>query len=166
MKIPKITQNMIFLGIITCAIIVIMVWQYNDNTKPSAQTSKNNQITKIKLRHADPQTVFLGKVIYFENCASCHGDKLQGQKNWRALDDEGYLPAPPHDETGHTWHHSDTNLFLLTKYGISFFTKEDYLTRMPRYETLLTDDEIIAVLSYIKSTWPQQIQEKQNNTNR
>ena len=91
---------------------------------------------------------------------------LQGQANWRALDEDGYLPAPPHDETGHTWHHSDTNLFLLTKYGVSYFTKEEYLTRMPRYETLLTDDEIIAVLSYIKSTWPQQIQTKQNSTNR
>ncbi|MCH9852639.1 MAG: cytochrome c [Alphaproteobacteria bacterium] len=159
MKIPRITKNIVFFGIIACAIIGIVIWQYN-TTK-----SGNNNVTTIKLRHNNSQIVSLGKAIYFENCASCHGDNLQGQKNWRTLDAEGYLPAPPHDETGHTWHHSDINLFLLTKYGVSFFTKEDYLTRMPRYETLLTDDEIIAVLSYIKSTWPQHIQEKQNHTN-
>ena len=162
MKTPRITKNMIFFGIIACAIIVIIMSQYNPTKSVQAT---NNKITTIKLRHNDPQTVFLGKVVYFENCAACHGDNLQGQKNWRALDAEGYLPAPPHDETGHTWHHSDTNLFLLTKYGVSFFTKEEYLTRMPRYETSLTDDDIIAVLSYIKSTWPQHIQEKQNSTN-
>ncbi len=160
----KNTKIIIFFGIIACAIIVIGIWQYG--ATPSTATANNNPIPKIKLQHDDPKTVFLGKITYFENCASCHGKKLQGQANWRALDDDGYLPAPPHDETGHTWHHSDMNLFLLTKYGVGYFTKEEYLTRMPRYETLLTDDEIIAVLSYIKSTWNQQIQQKQNGTNR
>ena len=27
------------------------------------------------------------------------------------------LPAPPHNETGHTWHHPDEMLFAITKYG-------------------------------------------------
>ncbi len=65
----------------------------------------------------------LEKEIYLKYCASCHGEQLQGQSNWRQRDAEGYLPAPPHDESGHTWHHSDTYLFLMTKYGIE---KDDW----------------------------------------
>ena len=43
---------------------------------------------------------------------------IRGQINWRQRDSNGYLPAPPHDESGHTWHHSDQYLFLMTKYGL------------------------------------------------
>ena len=41
---------------------------------------------------------------YQEYCASCHGVNLEGQANWRSRNQDGTLPAPPHDETGHTWH--------------------------------------------------------------
>ena len=82
---------------------------------------------------------------------------LEGQANWRQRDAEGYLPAPPHDETGHTWHHPDSYLFLITKYGIEEMIGEKYPNNMPAYEDKLTDDEIIAALSYIKSTWPNKV---------
>ena len=55
----------------------------------------------ISLHHKDSAIVDLGKVIYAEHCASCHGVFLEGQANWRQRDAGGYLPAPPHDETGH-----------------------------------------------------------------
>ena len=55
-----------------------------------------------------------GKEIYAANCASCHGDNLEGQPNWRSPDADGYLPAPPHDKSGHTWHHPDAMLFATT----------------------------------------------------
>ena len=75
------------------------------------------------------------------------------------------MPAPPHDETGHTWHHSDKYLILMTKYGIENLTGKKYLNNMPAYENLLTDKEIIASLSYIKSKWPKKIQKIHNNIN-
>jgi len=90
---------------------------------------------------------------------------LEGQENWQKRDDEGYLPAPPHDETGHTWHHPDEYLFLITKYGIEKIIGKKYLNNMPAYKDILTDKEIIAVLSFIKSKWPNQIQEIHNNIN-
>ena len=66
------------------------------------------------------------------------------------------MPAPPHNERGHTWHHTDHLLFDLTKYGVEKIVKmENYKSNMPAYESVLSDDEIIAVLSYIKSTWPE-----------
>ena len=72
----------------------------------------------ISLQHKDRDSVELGKAIYAENCASCHGVVLEGQANWRQRDTEGYLPAPPHDERGHTWHHPASYVFLMGKYGI------------------------------------------------
>ena len=90
---------------------------------------------------------------------------LEGQANWRQRDAEGYLPAPPHDERGHTWHHPDYYLFLMTKYGIEEMIGKSYPNNMPVFEDKLTDDEIIAALSYIKSTWPSRIQLKHDQIN-
>jgi mono/diheme cytochrome c family protein len=113
---------------------------------------------KISLYPKDDSIVSTGKEIYLQYCASCHGEQLQGQSNWRQRDTAGYLPAPPHDESGHTWHHPDTYLFLMTKYGIEKMIGKEYPNNMPAYEGKLTDKEIIAVLSYIKSTWPKELQ--------
>ena len=106
-----------------------------------------------------------GKLVYAENCASCHGMALEGQANWRQRDPDGYLPAPPHDKTGHTWHHSDSYLFLITKYGIEKMIGRKYPNNMPAYKDKLTDEEIIAALSYIKSTWPGRIQRQHDQVN-
>ena len=46
----------------------------------------------------------------------------------------------------------------MTKYGIEEMIGKSYANNMPAYEDKLTDDEIIAALSYIKSTWPGRIQ--------
>jgi len=55
----------------------------------------------------NPQAVALGQQVYAARCASCHGANLEGQPNWQQELPTGGLPAPPHDETGHTWHHND-----------------------------------------------------------
>jgi len=53
----------------------------------------------------------------------------------------------------------------MTKYGIEKIIGKKYLNNMPAYENILTDKEIVSVLSFIKSTWPSQIQEIHNNIN-
>jgi mono/diheme cytochrome c family protein len=105
----------------------------------------------------DAVMIGLGKLIYDAQCASCHGANLEGAPNWRVRNEQGRLPAPPHDETGHTWHHPERQLFEITKHGLQRFAGPDYESDMPAYEEILTDAEIIAVLSYIKSTWPARI---------
>lgn len=106
------------------------------------------------MRYTDPEFVALGAAVYEANCAACHGANLEGQPDWRVADEDGRLPTPPHDETGHTWHHDRDTLFRLTKYGVGALINDpDYASNMPIYEGVLSDEEIIAVLSYIKSTW-------------
>ncbi len=113
----------------------------------------------------DPEWLALGREIYATQCASCHGEALEGQPDWRERLPSGRLPAPPHDETGHTWHHPDEQLFLITKHGVAAFAPEGYESDMPGYAEALSDDEIRAVLDFIKSTWPAEIRERQASIN-
>ncbi len=106
-----------------------------------------------------------GKQVYLESCAACHGVDLKGQANWTDRNAEGKLPAPPHDPSGHTWHHGDKILFDLTKIGPAKILGGDYKTDMPGFEGMLSDEEIIAALSYIKSTWPKEMQKRHDLLN-
>src|SRR5216684_8968335 len=83
-----------------------------------------------KLDPTSPSLVGSGKAGYAGHCASCHGANLEGQPDWRKRLANGRLPAPPHDATGHTWHHSDRQLFEMTKNGTAGM--------MPGYETDMT----------------------------
>ena len=108
-----------------------------------------------------PQTIQLGHSLYATNCASCHGASLQGQPDWKHRLASGRMPAPPHDVTGHTWHHSDRDLFDLTKLGVAAVMGDGYESDMPAFGGKLSDDDIKAVLDYIKSTWPPRAQQSQ-----
>lgn len=102
-----------------------------------------------------------GKAIYDAQCAACHGAKLEGQPDWRNRRPDGRLPAPPHDASGHTWHHADGELFALTKHGLAPFAPPGYQSDMPAFADKLSDQDIHDVLAYIKSTWPPEIQAQQ-----
>jgi mono/diheme cytochrome c family protein len=110
---------------------------------------------------SDPLKVEVGKTVYAEHCAACHGANLEGQPNWRSYLPGGGLPAPPHDQSGHTWHHTDQLLFDYTKSGGAALVPEGFKSNMPAFRNSLSDDDIWAVLSYIKSTWPARIQRRQ-----
>ncbi|MCR9121075.1 MAG: cytochrome c [Phyllobacteriaceae bacterium] len=120
------------------------------------------------LRPDHAPTLALGEQLYQANCASCHGVDLEGEvADWRSPKPDGLLPAPPHDETGHTWHHPDQVLFAITKLGVARAANlENYVSAMPAYQGVLTDDEIIAILSYIKSTWPEDVRKRHDELNR
>ena len=119
----------------------------------------------VTLSPEDKKTILLGKSVYVQNCASCHGVNLEGQKDWMSRLPDGLMPAPPHDKTGHTWHHSDKYLFMITKYGIEDIIGQKYPNNMPAYKDILSDKEIISVLSYIKSTWPNRIKKIHDQIN-
>ncbi|MBU4184472.1 MAG: cytochrome c [Hydrogenophaga sp.] len=108
-----------------------------------------------------------GALIYQARCASCHGVKLEGQANWRERGTDGRLPAPPHDESGHTWHHPDDVLIQITKVGVAkAVDMPDYATNMPAFGDSLSDADIVAVLSWIKSQWSQETRRHHDDINR
>lgn len=109
------------------------------------------------------ELVAKGKAIYGAHCAACHGAQLEGQPAWRQRLPNGRLPAPPHDQTGHTWHHPDAVLIEIVKNGLvpGKTAPEGYESDMPAYGKVLSEGEIMAVLAYIKSTWPAQALEQQ-----
>ncbi|TNF21209.1 MAG: cytochrome c [Rhodobacteraceae bacterium] len=105
-----------------------------------------------------------GETLYQGSCASCHGADLEGQPDWRSPGPDGALPAPPHDETGHTWHHPDSVLFEYTKLGGKAALAAqgiDFASGMPGFGDQLTDAQIRNILAYIKSTWPDRLRRSQ-----
>jgi len=102
----------------------------------------------------DPARVAWGERVYAQHCASCHGPRLEGQPHWRNRRPDGRLPAPPQDESGHTWHHPDQVLFAITKNGlVPPHAPKGYESDMPAFASKLGDDEIWSVLAFIKSRW-------------
>lgn len=119
-----------------------------------------------QLKPDSARVVAQGSQIYAEHCASCHGEKLRGQPDWQIPHPDGRLPAPPHDASGHTWHHDDATLIKLTTEGTAAYLGDpDHPTDMHGFGDVLSDREIVAVLSYIKSTWPTEIRELHDEIN-
>lgn len=106
---------------------------------------------------ASGDTLAEGKTLYDTYCAACHGFNLEGQADWKENNTDGSFRAPPHDETGHTWHHSDAYLIESIKLGGARLPANIGVSGMPAYADILTDAEIDAILAYIKSDWPADI---------
>ena len=98
-----------------------------------------------------------GGELYEANCASCHGADLAGAADWKTPNDDGSYPPPPHDSSGHTWHHPDRVLIEIIRDGSDFPQ-----SRMPAFGDRLTDEDIGAILEFIKTSWGPQEKAYQN----
>lgn len=119
---------------------------------------------------ADPHNaaqVATGKQLYGQYCVACHQSRLQGQPDWEKRLPSGRMPAPPHDESGHTWHHPDQVLFGIIRDGlVPPYAPQGYASDMPAFGDQLSDDQIWAVLAFIKSHWSPKIQAWQEDKTR
>lgn len=105
---------------------------------------------------ATPGQIETGRVLYAQHCAACHGANLEGEPDWRRRKPSGRLPAPPHDDSGHTWHHPDEVLIEITRNGLRPpLAPEGYQSDMPGFAGVLDDGQIRAVLGFIASRWSQ-----------
>lgn len=92
-----------------------------------------------------------GEGIYNANCASCHGGPTGG----------AMMDYPPkHNANGHTWHHPDCELIevITTGTGPMVEMMREMMAppgapTMPAWREKLRDEEISAVLAYIKTMW-------------
>lgn len=138
-------------------IILLLVWGiWSSSRGNDPQIMVNSQMVSA-------ESLQTGQLVYAQNCASCHGENLEGQPDWKIPNDDGTMKAPPHNEGGHTWHHDDAYLIERIQYGTQTLdAATQSQSNMPAYDTLLSDDEIQSVLAYLKSTWPPHIQEMQS----
>ena len=100
-----------------------------------------------------PQQVAQGQVIYQTYCAQCHGPEGEGAPNWREQNPDDTYPPPPHDSTGHTWHHGDGLLFRIVRDGGAIYETPGFKSAMPPFGDRLSPEEIRAVITYLKSLW-------------
>jgi mono/diheme cytochrome c family protein len=106
---------------------------------------------------ADAQVLQRGQQVYAQSCAACHGALGEGAPDWKRRLQDGSYPAPPHDSTGHTWHHADGLLYrVVTLGGAGALTGAGagaYPSRMPAFGDVLPHDDVAAVLAYIRTMW-------------
>lgn len=101
----------------------------------------------------ETQRLEAGRRIYQVHCASCHGERGEGAPAWQRPNEQGELPAPPHDASGHTWKHADGMLYRVVKEGWRDpFNRTERLT-MPAFGGTLSPREIGAVIDYLKTMW-------------
>ena len=97
-----------------------------------------------------------GREIFTSNCAACHGAAGEGQPDWHVSKDDGTLPQPPLNGDGHTWHHADGLLYRVVSQGGKIFEDPSipsFKSAMPAFGDRLSHQEIIEVLTYVKSLW-------------
>jgi len=105
------------------------------------------------LQSLEPGRVEHGRDLYLANCSQCHGVNGEGQPNWLQRNPDGTFLAPPHDSTGHTWHHSDGLLFRIVREGGKIYEDPGFKSMMPAFGDTLNDEEIQAVITYLKILW-------------
>ena len=131
----------------------------------SARPTPRPTPTPVPVPTLESNQVARGRQVYLQHCGSCHGPNAEGAPNWQKPDARGNLPAPPHDDTGHTWRHSDQELAMIIRNGLRDpFNKTPELT-MPPFDGQLSDKDIADVIAYFKSLWSlehRQFQEQQN----
>ena len=143
--------------LILLIIIVLLIGSYfllfqSKHTQEEVNTT-NTTLEEVSAK------LELGKALYYTHCASCHGENLQGQPKWKtSLDEDGHNYAPPLNGTGHTWHHSEEQLYNIIRYGLKFYN-DNYKGKMKGNDQL-NDEDVWSILEYIKSVWPDSIQKK------
>ncbi len=110
----------------------------------------------------DADEIALGQELYAIHCASCHGAELEGEVDWQLQNEDGTFRAPPHDAGGHTWHHGDKLLLESIRLGGARLPEGiGGVSEMPAFEGVLDERQMLAILTYIKSTWPEDIRQIQ-----
>ncbi|WP_419903329.1 c-type cytochrome [Kiloniella sp.] len=155
----SVLTGLLITGVATLAATYFII-DYN-GSNVEKESRNNSELTFPDPDPGNEQLVALGRQLYAHECASCHGANLEGEPNWRSPLQDGGLPAPPHDESGHTWHHPDGVLLQITKHGGASVAPEGFISRMPAFGESLSNEEISATLAFIKSQWPQEIRMRQ-----
>ena len=136
--------------IIVAGSMLAMLLACDQNTDRTKSLRASSTATgQMPTRQYQPEQLELGGQIFAKHCAGCHGDKAQGNENWRVRDENGKFLPPPLNGNGHAWHHSRAVLRNVIENG-----SVDGSGNMPAWKDKLSDAEIDAVISWFQSLWP------------
>lgn len=99
-----------------------------------------------------------GRILFQKHCAQCHGARGESMENWHRLGADGFLPPPPLNGQGHSWHHKLPLLRRIIRRG------GDYGGRMPAFGHKLSSQEIDAVIAGFQSLWPDPVYQRWERT--
>ena len=141
------------------ALFALAAW----TLKPGTTYGESNEPVVINGTAVPPvpalvvERVAAGEKLYTQYCAACHGARLEGAPNWKQPLPTGSYPPPPHDTSGHTWHHPDAQLLQITANG----GDPAYNGTMPGFSTIMTVDQMSTIFDFIKSHWGREEREYQ-----
>ena len=111
-------------------------------------------------RWFNQDVVDLGSSLFQQNCAVCHGVNAEGTKDWKKTDANGNYPPPPLNGSAHAWHHSIPQLARSIKEGGIKLGGV-----MPAFGDKLSDQEVLAVIAFFQSKWPDEVYKVWHNRN-
>ncbi|WP_420563102.1 c-type cytochrome [Thalassobaculum sp.] len=120
--------------------------------------------TAVSADHTNAAQVGLGHTLYDQHCAYCHGADLAGQPGWDRDYPQGGRPPLPLEGTAPIWRLTDRDLFDVIKFGGQPFSPPTYSNEMPAFESTLADADIWAIISFMKSRWPEEVHTRQKET--
>ncbi len=115
---------------------------------------------------ARPAQVALGRVLYRQHCAYCHGSDREGHEDWRPDTPVASGLGPALDERSPSVDRSDREVFERVKFGGQPFLPPSTRSHMPAFEFNLTDAQIWALVAYLKSRWPEEVLARHERANR
>lgn len=99
-----------------------------------------------------PNQLALGKTIFINNCAVCHGANAESIPNWQESLADGSYPPPPLNGSAHAWHHSLSALIrTIENGGVAIGGK------MPPFKKILSKKEQLAAIAFFQSFWDDRV---------
>jgi mono/diheme cytochrome c family protein len=147
------SQRNTIIGFVVVCLLALIVFVVRSGSRPTSASIDRADVTNAV-------AVAQGKQVYTTRCAGCHGSDLKGEQGWPQRRPNGAMPASPLDQSGRAWQRNDQWLFTTIKHGGQATASPGDISYMPAFGGL-TDADIWAVISYIKSTWPDRIQNTQ-----
>ena len=101
-----------------------------------------------------------GAQLFQQHCAVCHGANAEGTSEWKKPDTNGNYPPPPLNGSAHAWHHSIPQLARTIKEGGIKLGGV-----MPPFADKLVDQDVLAVIAYFQSKWPDKVYQAWHDRN-
>lgn len=102
-------------------------------------------------RNVDKAQVARGQALFAQHCARCHGERAQGDPQWRRRNPDGTFPPPPLDGSGHAWHHPYGWLKEMIRNGSA------PQGNMPAWGATLSEQQIEDIIAWFQALWPAEV---------